>query len=263
MSARRAASVSGGAAASRLSFIDFLDHRLRTTPPRQKGLRTRERLRIATARVLDSKGYHALRVTDIAAEAGVAEGSFYVYFKDKTEAALDVLTELLEEFLIQDVGLGTASESPFAAIRHANRRWLAFCRANQGLMRGVLQVGDELPRFAKLVQQSNHHWYTHVAASVVKHHPAGSVSAEGALLASYLLGTMMDEIARKLIVYQDRKFVMLLASLRADDDALADAASVLWMRALYPGWPLEGDLPHAAELLRNWPMPGGKRSAQN
>jgi AcrR family transcriptional regulator len=260
MSARRTAAVPGGTAATRLSFIDFLDHRLKTTPPRQKGLRTRERLRIATARVLDSKGYHALRVIDVADEAGVAEGSFYVYFKDKTEAALDVLTELLEDFQIQDIVLPAVSGSPFASIRHANRHWLAFCRANQGLMRGVLQVGDELPRFASLVQQSNHHWYSHVAASVVKHHPAGAVSPEGALLAAYLLGTMMDEIARKLIVYQDRKFVMLLASLRADDDALADAASVLWMRALYPGWPLDGELPHAAELLRNWPIPTGKRS---
>jgi TetR/AcrR family transcriptional repressor of nem operon len=263
MSARRAAADPGETPASRMSFIDFLDHRLRTTPPRQKGLRTRERLRIATARVLDSKGYHALRVTDITGEAGVAEGSFYVYFKDKTEAALDVLTELLEEFLIQEVGLSSTTESPFASIRHANRHWFAFCRANQGLMRGVLQVGDELPRFAKLVQQWNHHWYSHVAASVVKHHPAGSVSPEGALLAAYLLGTMMDEIARKLIVYQDRKFVMLLASLQADDDALADAASVLWMRSLYPGWAMDGDLPHAAELLRNWPVPEKKRSARN
>ena len=120
-------------------------------------------------------------------------------------------------------------------------------------MRGVLQVGDELPRFARLVQQSNHRWYSHVAASVVKHHPAGAVSTEGALLAAYLLGTMMDEVARKLIVYQDRKFMLLLDSLGANDDALADAASVLWMRALYPGWPMEGELPRAAELLRNWP----------
>jgi AcrR family transcriptional regulator len=249
--------------ARELSFIAFLENRLRTTPPKQKGLRTRERLRIATARALASNGYHALRVTDITSEAGVAEGSFYVYFKDKTEAALDVLTELLEEFLITEVGLAASPGSPFDAIRRANRYWLAFCRANQGLMRGVLQVGDELPKFAKLVQQSNHHWYSHVAASVVKHHPAGAVSGEGALLAAYLLGTMMDEIARKLIVYQDRKFVMLLTTLRADDDALADAASVLWMRSLYPGWPMEGELPHAAELLRNWPAPASRRSPRN
>jgi len=61
-----------------------------------------------------------------------------------------VLTELLEEFLITEVGLAASPGSPFDAIRRANRYWLAFCRANQGLMRGVLQVGDELPKFAKL-----------------------------------------------------------------------------------------------------------------
>ena len=83
------------------------------------------------------------------------------------------------------------------------------------------------------------------------------------LMLSDWLKIMMDEIARKLIVYQDKKFVMLLTSLRADDDALADAASVLWMRSLYPGWAMEGALPHAAELLRNWPAATPKRPSRN
>ena len=118
MSGKRSAGGSLDAAPAReLSFIAFLEHRLRTTPPKQKGLRTRERLRIATARALASNGYHALRVTDITSEAGVAEGSFYVYFKDKTEAALDVLTELLEEFLITEVGLAASPGSPQAKPR--------------------------------------------------------------------------------------------------------------------------------------------------
>jgi TetR/AcrR family transcriptional repressor of nem operon len=236
-----------------LSFITHLERRLQVSPPKQKGLRTRERLRIATAKVMEQKGYHALRVTDVTSEAGVAEGSFYVYFKDKTDAALDVLTELLEGFLFGQVGVNPAASNPFEAIQRSNRRWLALCRANQGLMRGVLQVGDEQSEFARLVQRSNNRWYSHIASSVVKHHPKGAVNPEGALLAAYLLGSMMDEIARKLIVYREDKFLALLTNLNADDDALADAASVLWARALYPGLSIEGPLTRAADLLRDWP----------
>ena len=132
MSAKRTTAKRAAAASQPLSFIGFLEKRLKASPPKQKGHRTRERLRIATARVLDGKGYHGLRVADITTAAGVAEGSFYVYFKDKTEAALDVLTELLEEFMLEEVGLAAVAESPFESIRRANRHWLAFCRVNQG-----------------------------------------------------------------------------------------------------------------------------------
>ncbi len=233
------------------SLVDHLERRLALSPPRQKGERTRLRLRIAIAKVLERKGYLSARVSDFSAQAGLAEGSFYVYFRDKTEAALDVLTELVEEFfpLHHD---HTDDGNPFAAIRLANRRWFRVCRGNSGLMRCILQLGDEIPDFARLAQRTNQAWYEVVVRSVLRQHPEGAVERNDALLAVYLLGAMMDELTRKLIVYPEPDFLRLLNKLGLDDDGVADAASVVWMRTLYPGQDVDAKLAGAAARLASW-----------
>jgi TetR/AcrR family transcriptional repressor of nem operon len=233
-----------------LSYIEHLKQTLSESPPKQKGQRTRQRLRIATAEALERTGYHALRVVDITTAAEVAEGSFYVYFKDKTEATLSVLNEMLEEFL----GLSTHTteeRDPFSAIRAANRRWLAVCRANAGLMRCLLQVSDEEPSLTGLAQRANRLWYDVVAQTHVKRRgqPAAKPSV---LFATYLLGGMMDELVRKLFIYPDPGLIKLQKKLRADDNALADAASVIWLRVLSPEARPPADLPKAAAALVDW-----------
>lgn len=235
-----------------LSFIEYLETQLRENPPQKRGLRTRERLKIAAARALEEKGYHGLRVADVTAGAEVAEGSFYVYFTDKTDIALTVLTELLEEFFKLDAK-STADRSPFEAIRQTNRRWLAVCRANAGLMRCILQLGDEEPQLSRLSRRTNRIWYDRVARSLKRRR--SSVGTGPALFAVYLLGGMMDELVRKLIVYPDPEFHALLKEMEADDDAVADAASVLWLHIFHPEEEPPADLPRAAAALAQWMVP--------
>lgn len=230
-----------------LSLIAYLEERLASDPPKTKGARTKERLRIAVAGVLEQKGYHDMRVVDVTEAAGLAEGSFYMYFKDKSDAALDVLTTLLHEIFARPTNV-EPDRTAFAAIRQANRHWLSLCRQNAGLMRCLLQVGDELPAFAHLVQQASRQWCEFVVAGLVRRQ-GETTNRPGALLAVFLLGAMMDEIARKLVVYPDPEFHKLLIELGADDDAVADAASIVWMRVLYPKDAIPPDLPRAATVL--------------
>lgn len=232
-----------------LSYIAHLEEQLRRDPPKQKGKRTRERLKIATAKILEQKGYHALRVSDVSEAASVAEGSFYIYFKDKTDASLTVLSDLLENFF----ALASHDEegrSTFEAIRRANRRWVSVCRANAGLMRCVLQLGDEVREFARLSQRTNRVWYDLVAQGVSRRR--GLPPGGNTLLGAYLLGGMMDELVRRLIIYPDEGFTHLLGELGVDDDALADAASIVWLRVFYPGETLPDELPRAARSFAQW-----------
>lgn len=239
-----------------LSYIAYLEARLRDAPPKQKGQRTRERLKIATAKVLEQCGYHAMRVIDITQSAELAEGSFYVYFKDKTEATLEVLTALLEEFF--DQHLRTPDRrSPLEAVIHANRQWIAICRANAGLMRCILQVSDEEPEFARLGQRTNRKWHERVGQSLARHRVEDNVDC--AILTAYMLGSMMDEIVRKLVVYPDPEFEALLTGHGADDNAIADCASLMWLRVLYPEEALPRHIAPLANDLARW-LGGGTRS---
>ena len=246
---------------SSLSFVDYLEKKLKENAPRLKGERTKERIKIATARMLVECGYHQMRVTDITQSAKIAEGSFYVYFDDKKDATLTVLEEFLKDFIdlrspVEEV------KAPFNSIRLANRRWIGLCRANSGLMRCLLQVGDEDRDFTKLVDRTNHNWFERMSKNVRPDHP--NVSDNSMLIATYCLGSMMNELVRKMIINPDREFHKLLKSWSADDDAIADAVTLIWMRVMGTDIQLPSDLPPIAMELAKmmwWPSkPVAKRN---
>jgi len=61
--------------------------------------RKRERILEAAIRVFARRGYHGARVSDIAAEAGIAYGLVYHYFKNKDELLDTVFEERWGAFL--------------------------------------------------------------------------------------------------------------------------------------------------------------------
>ena len=216
------------------SFTAQLDHRLKTSPPKRKGDRTRERLKLAAARVLERVGYHAMRIVDVTEQAETSDGSFYIYFKDKKEITLAVLQEFLEG--MQQVEMsGDAPYSPFQSIREANLHWLGIIRANAGLMRCVLQLSDEDPEFGRISHTNNRVWHERIARSVVRNYPEGAIDYKAALFASLALGAMMDELIRRVAIYPDEGLVEFLGETCPSDEDLADALSVIWFRTLYPG----------------------------
>lgn len=230
-----------------LRYADYLEHQIANAPKRTKGARTKDALKLGAIRVLDEVGYHAMRVSDICDAAGVALATFYLYFTNKSDITLQVLSEYLEQ------GMGMmatrdGARTPFESIRAANLRWLQGIRANAGLSRCITQLGDEEPGFRELAHRVNRQWYERIAQSFVRRFP-GSVSEEVALLAAYTLGAMMDEMARKLVVYPDPALLTLVGKIAPSDEDIADFLTVLWHRALYGGAPDAPGLGAAAKAI--------------
>jgi len=96
--------------------------------------------------VFERDGFLDARITDIAAEAGVAAGTFYTYFTRKEEAFAAVMDEVNEEMLHPQLGGSEADRhDPVAGIEAANRAYLAAYRRNaklMGLMEQVAQVDE-------------------------------------------------------------------------------------------------------------------------
>jgi TetR/AcrR family fatty acid metabolism transcriptional regulator len=61
----------------------------------------------AAVEVFAQKGFHQARVSDIARRAGVADGTIYLYFKNKEDLLLSIFEEKMDELL---AGLGRALE---------------------------------------------------------------------------------------------------------------------------------------------------------
>jgi AcrR family transcriptional regulator len=231
------------------SYTAQLAHKLETAPPKKKGERTRERLILAAAEVLERAGFHAMRVSDITKAAGSSDGAFYVYFKDKKDVSLTVLEDFLSSTHILVQSAKGLARSPFHVIKETNLGWIRAIRANAGLMRSVFQLSDEDPEFGRIIHDSNRGWYERVVGSVVRNHPEGSVDTTAALFAVWALGGMMDELMRRVAVYPDEGFVDFLDRNIGNDEELATALSVIWYRVLYPQEELPGELPKLASAL--------------
>ncbi len=80
-------------------------------PSTERGRLSRQRIVDAAEQVFGEKGYFPASVTDITREAGVANGTFYLYFDSKREVFIEVLANLAH--LIRKVtrqALGTGED---------------------------------------------------------------------------------------------------------------------------------------------------------
>ncbi len=64
-----------------------------------RGFETRERILSAGKKVIFEKGFHSSRVSDITRKAGLAHGTFYIYFPAKEYLLLELLKTVREEML--------------------------------------------------------------------------------------------------------------------------------------------------------------------
>jgi TetR/AcrR family transcriptional regulator, transcriptional repressor for nem operon len=228
------------------SFLDYLEMRLAAQKSLPKRERTRERLRIAAVQVLNERGYEDMRTLTITEQAGLSEGLFYVYFKSKVDITLSVLSEFHLGYLEQNAP-SRSQASAFQVIQAANRRWIEVACANPGIMRCIFQAGNEVPEFATLISKINKQWYGRVLHSVQRRKP--ETGNKASMLPLYMLGGMMDELIRKLVVYPDPEFLAVIEESGSDHDAIADAATMIWYRVLY----LDDDFPEGvsnnAQLL--------------
>lgn len=110
----------------------------------------RDELMRAGMTLFSEKGYHNTKVSDIVREAGVAQGTFYLYFESKA----DLFAALLDEFIALITGAMSAitidmdtitTKVQFAArIRAAVETILAVYRDNAALARIVIREGSSL-----------------------------------------------------------------------------------------------------------------------
>lgn len=70
-------------------------------PQQARAQKTRERLMTVAENIVSTKGYEALRVEEVVAQAGVAKGTFFAHFTDKDGLMERLLGARLERILDQ------------------------------------------------------------------------------------------------------------------------------------------------------------------
>ncbi|MDT9598806.1 TetR/AcrR family transcriptional regulator [Sphingosinicella rhizophila] len=138
----------GGPISHVISYRDYLEGRIKRSAVRRNEL-TREKLKAATVRLLESGGYHEIPISTFCEEAGLAKGTFYLHFADKE----DLVAQVLEEYTALQVKImpsADGSKDAYAALIVLNS-WFAetFCE-NVGLHRSMMQLSEAIPRITKI-----------------------------------------------------------------------------------------------------------------
>ena len=154
------------------------------------------------------KGFQSTRISDIVGKAGVAQGTFYLYFKSKEEVFLHICNEftqlfsaLLEE--TQDLFTGSSHEEVHKNVHRFTHRLITMFTTN-GKMAKILffEGGSYGGQFRKVYEGIYTGFVDIVARRLEKNRQTGYISFEDAETeASFLIG-MFD---RSLFYFMDVK----------------------------------------------------------
>ena len=216
-------------------LIDILSARVLQSKGRPKRQRTRLALLAATAVELREHGYAALTIDGIVTRAGLAHGTFYRYFPNRSEAAAAVrrsFTATLRKFRPR----GARSLSRWEAIHRMNRFYVAFYARNARLLAGNGALFHERPDLLNHRDAVNHRWAQILLRDLARRGGASwyfDQPEARALLALRFIILMADEALRLTFIHPPPHIEALA---RTEED-LTEVLSVLWYRCLYAAEP--------------------------
>lgn len=212
-----------------IKYADHLTAAMASMSFASKGDRTKYRLKIAAARALEEIGYQDVKVSDVCTNADVALGTFYVYYRDKNEIAIEVVLEFVE-YLYEMARQLAGGTGEFDAILHTNRFFVAAYRANPGLMQCHVQLQSQSPEFREIWRPKHLKWIEKIARSIARRGNYRDSMPGSALAVAHALEGMVFHYLYSVIVSRN-SLIDEEDESRADDLALM--LSTLWYRAVY------------------------------
>jgi len=186
-------------------------------PPDQR----RQQLLQAATWVFARKGYRRAGISDIIARAGVARGTFYLYFDSKEQVFLAIVEDFHQRL---SRAITTTSETPQPAmdpealLRASFRRWLGWFADNRDATKVILKEASSIdPRFEQGFADLRRAAVDFFAARYRSFQQLGFVrpSIRPVLMAHLLIG-MFDELLNAFVLTDPDADLNALAAQLAD-----------------------------------------------
>ncbi|HEY2773362.1 MAG TPA: TetR/AcrR family transcriptional regulator [Candidatus Binatia bacterium] len=113
-----------------------------TSAPARSRIQTRQRLIDAATRLFGERGLHGVTSHEIARAAGVASGTFYLHFRDKTDVYRHIVFHAIEE-LAHDVQQAVAASAPVLAQRARAETIVRYAERNRSVVRILFSTDAE------------------------------------------------------------------------------------------------------------------------
>ena len=205
-------------------------HRRVGRPAADSGVR--ERLVSAAAEVFAVSGYHASRVSDIVARAGVAQGTFYLYFRSKEAVFLELVDRFFTRTLAETLGAADPEEAATAAdvvaqVRAMWRTLIVRCRQQPATATAVLR---DAPALGPEIKDRVRGYYERIADGVAAYISVASRRGLARPVDARLAGWLVQGLVDRAMYYA------LVLDPGADADWLADQLMTVEGGGLLTHW---------------------------
>lgn len=196
-----------------------------------KGVRTAQALRIAACTLLERAALQDLTIAALCKEAGVANGTFYLYFPDQAH----LLEDLLQGFagFLQTGMIRASQTSPVRNMRPATEAYACLFEANRGLMKCLIHHLDAFPEARAAFHRLNREWIDTVVAATRRRlvrEGRDTLSEAELTRRAYVLGGMTDQYFSGLYLSGEAGLV----DVSADRAAVIATLTTIWERGLQP-----------------------------
>jgi AcrR family transcriptional regulator len=198
------------------------------TVPLTKGERTRLKLLQSALDVFRDVAFRDARVSDICKAAGISQGTFYIYFRDKEAIAVELMKLLLDRLTRHVVGT-PHMDDPFEAILESNRRYAEFFDQGGQFNRAVMQILDAVPEIKALSADVNSAVAKRIAESLSRRMPGAAGHPKERLALAYAMLGMIDAIYLGYFSPDSGS----LRGLFSSAEEVVEFASFIWYRGLY------------------------------
>jgi AcrR family transcriptional regulator len=181
----------------------------------------------AAKQVFAERGFHAASVNEVIKTAGIARGTFYLYFSSKDAVFESILDLAIQELEARIIGVDTEEgAAPPALQLHQNvSRVLQYMLADRELIKLILNHG--LPPDADLalrVESFFNHVEERIESSLTQGMTMGLVrSCDASLTASLILGSVRGALRR--LIKGEEKFDIPVVATQLIDFSLRGVIS--------------------------------------
>jgi len=217
------------------SVADLLEQRAIVLRKRRKRIRSKAALIAATARELEKGGFDALTIEGISEAAGMARGTFYLYYRNRGDIAAAVMKYYWALVRIHRP-TGGARLPVRESIHRMNLFSANLAMKNARLLSGRETLMQENPVLARRLQSVNHAWANRIVEDIktrggTRPHDE---TPEFLHLKVRAVITMSDALLRDIYRNSDHNDTRAPVDL----DLVVRVMDDLWLRALYANTPL-------------------------
>ncbi|MDD7909645.1 MULTISPECIES: TetR/AcrR family transcriptional regulator [Pseudovibrio] len=171
-----------------------------TKPKTARGEATKKAILTAAERVIGAQGYNEASIGDITREAGVGQGTFYIYFKSKEEVFHELVIEMGRLVRRELSSVARDATDRLAAEKAGLKAFLEFVRAHPDLYRVVQEAMFVAPDAYKAYYDTFADGYREGLVAAAE---AGQVSPGDAHTRAWALMGMARALGERAVIWGD------------------------------------------------------------